>query len=351
MLKGVVRDMIIVVGLVVLWASTSRSAMEYISNKRDGIAWWCTYPCKNGDLVSMSYLDAVRRFNPPPDKTPYRRPVDKGIKNTVLYLHGDSYTWPVRDTNFSGLAGYHYLARGAQFYYKLDTTKRNVLLIEVTERMVRDYFANTRMMDEVKDSAALNATSLHLSQFSQQKHYAGFPSLTIDTFFNKNINQNLQCNLFNYNFIIPMFEYKAALNYYLFNRASGDVVISNDRNFLFLKQTVSKDEASSSYGPLSRDEVSNIVKNFNTIYDHYTAEGFSEIYLSIIPNPATIMQPEGYNQLIPLIQKSAGLKMTVLDMYAEFRNTNEVLYLPGDTHWNKKGIQRWVDRVNAILLQ
>src|SRR4051794_40122241 len=102
MLKGVVRDMIIVVGLVVLWASTSRTAMEYISNKRDGIAWWCTYPCKNGDLVSMSYLDAVRRFNPPPDRTPYKRPEHSGIKNKVLYLHGDSYTWPVRDTNFSG---------------------------------------------------------------------------------------------------------------------------------------------------------------------------------------------------------------------------------------------------------
>ena len=204
------------------------------------------------------------------------------------------------------------------------------------------------MIEEVKDSASIPA-SARLEQGSQT-HYAALFPLSLDAFFNKNINQNLQCNLFNYNAIIPMFQYKAALNYYLFNRASGDVVISNDRNFLFLKQTVSLTEASSSYGPLTGDEVTTLVNNFNTIYDHFKTVGFSDIYLSIIPNPATIMQPEGYNQLIPLIEKNPALKMKVLDMYTEFRNTNEVLYQPGDTHWNKAGVQRWVNRVNGILL-
>ena len=57
--------------------------------------------------------------------------------------------------------------------------------------------------------------------------------VTINDFFNKNMNQNLQYNLFNYNFVFPMFESKALLNFYLFNRASGDVVISKNKKYLF----------------------------------------------------------------------------------------------------------------------
>src|ERR1019366_9750435 len=97
-----------------------------------------------------------------------------------------------------------------------------------------------------------------------------------------------------YNFIIPVFEYKAALNYYLFNRASGDVVISNDRDFLFLNETVSGTDIGSSYITIPDTEITHLVDNFNIIYDHYLANGFKEVYLSIIPNSATIVQPEGY---------------------------------------------------------
>ena len=139
------------------------------------------------------------------------------------------------------------------------------------------------------------------------------------------------------------------INYYLFSRADGSVVISNDRNYLFFTETVVKDRNSGSYCPVGMDEIDGIVSNLNTIYDHYKAGGFNEVYLSIIPNPVTILQHTGYNNLIPLIQNHPKLKMKCIDSYSVFMNIPGDYYLRGDTHWNKNGKQTWIDLVNKTL--
>jgi hypothetical protein len=355
MLKKAARDFLILFGLATLWACTSRDCMAYLSNLRDVNTWWGSYQCLNGDLVSMCYLDGVRQFNPPPDTTHYDRPPQTEKKNTVVYLDGDSYTyyWHLRDTNFAGACAFHYIDRYHGAYYHLDTTRRNVMVIEISERLVREYFSTPRMIDEVTDSAKKKKSIAMIPRPAHdEKTYASIlPNISVDDLFNKNINQNMEFNLFNYNFIIPMFECKAALNYYVFNRASGDVVISDDRNFLFLKSTVTRTDSTSSYGPLTAEDITRLVGNLNTIYDHFRAEGFAEIYLSIIPNSPTINQPQGYNNMIPLIQYDPRLRMKYVDAYAAFRATKEVLYRPGDTHWNKKGLIKWIATVNGQLVR
>jgi hypothetical protein len=350
MFKRIARDFLILFGIAALYCSTSRTFMQYVWAKRDGLKWWNTYPMKHGDLVSMSYLDFVPRFNPPPDRSPFKHTKYRGPKNTVVYLHGDSYTWQVRDSNLATVCAYHYISRYAGGYYKIEPAKRNILIIEIAERMFRGYFNTTKMVDEVKDSASQTGKVTVRYTAVPEVHYASLiTGLALDSLFNKNINQNLQCNLFNYNFIIPMFEYKAALNYYLFNRASGDVVISNDRTFLFLNETVNR-EMTSSYGPLSGDDVKRMVGNLNAIYEHFKSKGFTEVYLTIIPNSATIMQPEGYNNLIPLVYHHPDLKMKYIDVYTAYRQAPTGLYLPGDTHWTKKGFEKWVAVVNDTLV-
>src|ERR1019366_8307496 len=97
-------------------------------------------------------------------------------------------------------------------------------------------------------------------------------------------------------------------------------------------------------------EITHLVDNFNIIYDHYLANGFKEVYLSIIPNSATIVQPEGYNNLIPFIQNNPHLRMKIIDAYTSFKQSAKLLYLPGDTHWNNAGKQIWVNMVNEKLI-
>lgn len=208
------------------------------------------------------------------------------------------------------------------------------------------------MLDEVCDSVikkkSITATGISATTTTRQASI--IPGCSINDLFNKYINQNLQCNLFNYNFVMPMFEAKAALNYYLFNRASGDVIISKDRNFLFLKETVTYTDEGSSYSRFADNDITKLIDNINTIYEHYRQNGFNEVYLSVIPNSATIMQPGEYNNLIPTIQNDPRLKMKVIDAYTAFKNAKEVLYLPGDTHWNNRGRQMWLDMVNEKIV-
>lgn len=350
MYKKILSYIFIVFGLLALWASTSRRAMEYITQHRESEKWWGTYPCLHGDLVSLCYLDFVQKFSSPRINAPIKKPPFTVVPNTALYLHGDSYSYHLHDTDFAGLAAFYPIDRNHGINYHLDSTKKNVLLIEVSERYIRSYFGSLQMLDEVCDSLVKKKSiaATH-PMVLLQKQASLIPGFSIDDLFNKYINQNLQGNLFNYNCIIPMFEAKAALNYYVFNRASGDVVISKDRNYLFLKETVSKTDIGSSYVPLTQADIDWMVDKFNRIYDHYKAGGFSEVYLSMIPNSAAIVQPEGYNNLIPDIQKDPALKMKVIDVYTAFKNAPRHVYLPGDTHWNTMGRQIWIDMVNEKL--
>ncbi len=352
MVRRILSYVFIVFGLAALVLSTSRNAMEYISIKRDTTAWWGAYPCLNGDLVSLSYLDAVKRFNPPPNHVPLKKAEHSTSDNIVLYLHGDSYTYHLSDSIFTGTSAFHYIDRNHGLKFTLDTSKRNVLVIEVSERYLRPYFSTLRMLDEVGDTTKSTPAQASIYGMPLSNHYASIlPSFEVNDLFNKYINQNLQCNLFNYNFIIPIFEYKAALNYYVFNRASGNVVISKDKNFLFLKETVSLTDAGSSYIPLNENDIQLLVNNFNVIYKHYRDQGFKEVYLSMIPNSASVVQPEGYNNLIPRIQSDTTLKMKIIDAHTLFKTEPTLYYQPGDTHWNSIGRQKWIDLVNEYLKQ
>lgn len=157
--------------------------------------------------------------------------------------------------------------------------------------------------------------------------------------------------MFNYNFLIFPRQVKAVLNYTLFNRASGDVVISDDGNYLFYKITTMQNNLCSSYDRLGSNEVSTIVASLDTIYDHYKQAGFDEVYFSAIPNPASILQPAPYNNLIPLIQNHPKMKMPSIDMYTLFKQAQEPasLYRAGDTHWSNRGLHLWLQQVNNIL--
>lgn len=346
MVKKVTRDLLILAGILIMAASTSRKAMEYISQARDTKAWWGEYQGKNGDLVNISYLDFVPRFCTIRDYA-FRKQTYTLPKHVALYLHGDSYTEKIPDTAFTGIVSYQYGRRYSKnLVYKLDSTQKNILIIQVSERYVRKFFGNLDVYNRIYE--ARNTASA--AAFSGKAHYAG---LTVDALtdklFNPNINQNLQYNLFNYNFLIPVMQYKAAFNYYVFGRASGDAVISKDGQRLFIRETTTTTDFGSSYITIPQESITDIVHNLNAIYQHYREAGFAEVYVSMIPNAATIMQPEGYNGLIPRVQNDTALKMKVIDVYTPYSQTKEIYYRPGDTHWNNKGLQVWLKMVNDTI--
>ncbi len=301
--------------------------------------------------MRWAYLSFVKELNV--DDNDHKtirnaRAGDTGTSNTVLYMIGDSYSYAIADTAFSGLCGYNYYNRYFDNYCHPDPKKKNILVIEVSERFIRDFFSDYRLYDHLKDSTIKEVSVIRLQQ---SICYAGLlPQFSMDSLFNKNINQNLEFNLFNYQFMSPVFELKAALNYYLFQRTlNAGVVISKDKKYLFFGPTLSSSFNTSSYFPLQSGEGRNIVNHLNGIYDHYKEMGFAEVYVSIIPNPCTIIQPAGYNNLIPDLQQDSALRMKTLDVYSRFKNTQADVYKHADTHWNMTGKQLWINMINEMI--
>src|SRR5205814_1977974 len=142
-------------------ASTSKSAMQYLVDKRDNDKWWGLYSWHNGDLVGMSHLEIVGKFNRPTHITPLKQFYSPS-KNTDLYLFGDSYTRHLNDSVFAGVRAFHYIDRNHGYNYHLDSSKRNILLIEIAERYLRPYFGKLQMIDQVCDSA-IRKTQMSLS--------------------------------------------------------------------------------------------------------------------------------------------------------------------------------------------
>ena len=344
MLKKIASTFLILFTLVALWASTSRIAMDYLKDVRNGDKWWCVYQSK-GNLLRMSHLDFIKKFAPAdePGRTPAR--AAGYAKNTALYLYGDSYTWSLHDSDFTS-SEYHFINLYLGGKYHLDTTKKNILVIEIAELSIRDHFKDTHMTEALHDTVPLKTSAGFIDIKRNKASYAslGF-NLHLDELFNSRINQNLEYNLFNYRFMYSFFLCKAAMNYYVFSRASGDVVISENGDYLLFKEALAYTNK-----PVPADEMKTLLNDLNIIYDHFKQQGFREVYLSMIPSTTSVVQPKGYNNMIPELQSDPRLRMKIIDAWAALKDGRQDYFCHGDTHWNRNGEQKWLDMVNAILL-
>ena len=360
MLKAIFSYILIVLGVTALYLSTSKKQMSNISSTRnESTDWWGSQKdVSNGDLLRMSYLSLVPYLHSPSDYV-FKDVSNNDTPNNInLYLNGDSYTYKIPATVWQGVNKYTYAwVYNQHIKYQLDTSKKNILILEHSERYVRHFLAGLDVLKLIYDSAdgSRHHEYAHLLAENKKKEQhklltALFSKEEIDIpLFNKNINQNLEYNLFNYNLLNSIREVKAMMNYNIFKRASGAVVVSKNGDQLFLKETLEKTGKSSSYSYISNDEYNNIVTCVNIIYNHYKQKGFDEIYLAMIPNPVSVLAPERYNSLIPKLQTDTTVQIKFIDYYGANKNQWKKVYHKGDTHWNNYGIQQWIKQVNDTL--
>jgi hypothetical protein len=332
--------------------------MQWISDHRNAApkgAWWRARDASElGDLISMGYLENVPRFR---DSIWHNFvPAGQGNKRTDLYIWGDSYVKDIPSNVFYGINAYHYGRRDyIDLLYHLDATKNNILVIEIGERFFRGHFAfPDPILQHVKRADGGTATIFTMPNPHIVQAGLWIPHLHVSNLFNSAINQNIEYNLFSYNAISPIRRFKAEMNAFLFQRGSGDVVITEDGSRLLLLSTVMPRGSESSYLPIDQTDKERMVRNLNTIYQHYKSEGFSEVYLSVIPNTTSLIQPQGYNMLIPFVTQSyreGKLKMPVIGVYEDYLKSGDpgAYYLKGDTHWNDKGMQLWIGKINTML--
>lgn len=285
-----------------------------------------------GDLYRFSNLS---KFRVPVEKC--EKPTAK--KQTLpikLVLFGDSFTEEGRIEKEDFMANEferHFVA--AEGYVQLAKNKKNMLIIETVERHFRERFDTRYQQVKVNEIAPKETKTWWQSLLNWHIPYS---------------TERHESVLFSSDFILTIKEWKAALNQKVFGRIDNHVVLSKDGSEIVYSLAINPG-INSIFDPLTNEEISRLVANINQTYDFYKNAGFDEVYLSIIPNKASIVAADlgTYNHLIERIEQHPSLKMPIIEMYKPLKTGGAKLFDKGDTHWNCEGKQPWIGQVNEKL--
>lgn len=141
------------------------------------------------------------------------------------------------------------------------------------------------------------------------------------------------------------------LNLKLFDRVNEKIVISEDRKAIFFNEEASVKEGFSAFSIIDQDQIKTAVSKINRTRDLYLSQGFDEVYLSVIPNKVTILDPEMgvYNHMLERVYEHPDLAAPVIDVYKDLKKREKNYYLHSDSHWNCNGIEVWVKKVNETI--
>lgn len=287
------------------------------------------------------YGDLYRLSNLPKFKKPLEKCKQFSKKEKVkisLFLAGDSFTEDKRISKKDFVADSYFRGNVAEANEDLPVVAtKKVLIIETVERHFRERFT------EPWKNWDINLKN------NEDKFNISIPYLlSLNMPYNEKLHQ---ASLFGFDVILYIKEWKALLNYYLFNRIDEKVYLSKDKNNILYYLDI-EPGISSCFVTIEDKEIEKLVSNVNVTYKYYKSLGFDEVILSIIPNKTSILGKDlgNYNHLITRIENNSKLEMPLISVYKEFEKGGSKFYDLGDSHWSCDGEQIWINKVNAKLL-
>ncbi len=295
-----------------------------------------------GDLYRLSYLPQFK------EKAKKCVPISQKCGEIVsinLFIIGDSFTEAerVNEKDFP-IEKYQYVHWAKHTDYQIDTTKRNVLILETVERTFKEHFSS--VVDNFSNQKE-EAPNLTLRKRIEQKTVEIEKTIVPD-----GIEERLTHTLFNYDFFLWFRELKAYLNLNIFGRTEDEVVLSADKQYIFYADEADSTNSKSAFYPVNDSEIELFIQNINQTRKKYLNAGFDEVYLSIIPNKVSILSPDlgKYNHLIERIQGDKRLETPIIDTYSIFTKSPQKYYLKSDTHWTCEGRNVWLEKTNNAIL-
>lgn len=308
-------------GCLIIWVLAIASHSEWFDKYADLFPNMYRY----GDLYLQTNMPGFRI------KDRKVKPViNRKNQHTTLTVVGDSYTQHF-DSSYFSCGTYHFIHYNSipDTIPPLDTTQRNIIIIECTERHARMRFANSTFLATGKKRFVKRPAEIELLAENQ-----------------------LQALLTHYDWQLPFKELKTRIYLNTFDRFSEMVAKPNEEGRLYLKVTLDPNEMGSSFERIENSEIKRLVENMNKINDSLSEMGFDEIYFTIIPNSASIyrLQKEPpYNHLIERLQTDSSAHFKAIDVYDSFKNTTISVYKCNDTHWNELGKMIWLIKVNKLI--
>ena len=302
-----------------------------------------------GDLYNMTNLPDFKEvdYAVNDNLTKADKPA-KHYRDVNLYTIGDSFT-RIDTCYYAGNRNVHvWVGSQPPVVASLDTTKKNILIIEFIERVLQERLYWPDYQNIYMHSAIIQKKSVHEKPTAQLQQPTTHWILSR---FNPDINQRLEFLLFNGGLFSKAKEAKAQLMLDLFGRVA-QASISTNRKHLFYQLEVDTTYALSAFRHILDRKLDTLVNNLNTLRQHYLRMGFNEVYICMVPNKVTILEPTygSYNHQIERIEAHPKLKVPVISVIDTIRQHPGWYHL-GDGHWNKQGKRLWLRRVNHIVAQ
>lgn len=295
-----------------------------------------------GDLYALCYLPAFRA--PRPQYAPKPPAAQTSPKKTVLYVLGDSYLAnKLSDSLFVGVSGLHfYRHEHALPTLRLDTLQQNYVMIEVAERKLKPYLLDTALLERLR---RWPEKPLPLAQHWGQKAWNRLWQPHAFDY----MNRTLETTLWDYSLWRPLKEAKVWVGHKWLKRMPPHVHVHGHQ--LYYNATVYPDNPLSSFRPVANAELDSMVAQLNRLHRTLLGLGFARVYLSVVPNTATVLPPlsQPYNGLIPRLHAHPHLQMEWIDAYTPLMRAGRAAFAPHDTHWNNHGLQLWLNQANGKL--
>ena len=306
----------------------------------------------HGDLYNITNLPDFREdnFAANADLTQADLP-RQHFPDVHLYTIGDSFT-DIDTSYYAGGRNVHvWVGHDHPTVAPLDTTKKNILVIEFIERVLQERlyapdYERMYIQNGIVQTMPAKAVRQPRQQVKEKK-----VNDWVFAHFGAEINQRLEFILFNSRFFSWLKERKAQLMLSAFGRVSG-AVISSDRQHLFYAPEADSSYILSAFRSIPDRKLDTLVTNLNTIRRHYLGMGFDEVYVCLIPNKVTVQDPTygRYNHQIERIEANPRLEAPFMSTIDTLRHHPEWYHL-GDGHWNKQGKRFWLRHVNGLAAE
>lgn len=292
-----------------------------------------------GDLYRLSNLKKFKDLKVECPPTPIEKPTS--AKKVALYIIGDSFTEPQRVDSSDFIADhFQYAHWGTLLHLRLDTSYTNIVLLQSVERTVREHFASSisSIIPDTATFVALPPEGRFVHRLDQV--FASSPT-----------EDRLNTLLFQFDPMLKLREMKSWLNHHIFSRNDPKVTVSADGETIAYHVDTDTTLIYSSFVFTPDSEIDSLVKVIQDDETTLKKMGFDHVWLSIIPNKASVLMPEygPYNRLIDRIYQHPGLPIPTVDVLHDFQAMQTSPYLLGDSHWSCAGQALWLAKVNRRL--
>jgi hypothetical protein len=299
-----------------------------------------------GDLYRLSFLAQFKGK----EKLCEDKIDQSKVKNNVhLYILGDSFADEsnLNANNFE-VEKYKYIHWDKPETIDFDKSAKNILIIESAERSAKTHFV--KKSEEIQILQKENK-QIPIDNFSIIKKLHNWVGI-----FSKNTQkteERLWHTLLNYDFVLFFKEIKANLDLTLFERKSPNYVLAPNKNEIFYFEEADSNCPHSVLYTVTDQEIDGFVQNINETALTYKNMGFNEVYLSMIPNKATVLGQKlgDYNHVLQRIVNHKQLKVKTIDVYPALAQSKERVFHISDTHWNCRGSSIWQALVNEEIMK